>query len=54
MNEDATKEVGLLIKEQKIVNRCLAAGFSLEALMETLRQRPSGKITSNNNKTLPH
>jgi len=34
----------MLIKEHKIVNRCLAAGFSLEALMETLRQRPSGKI----------
>lgn len=30
-------------KRQKIVNQCLAAGFSLEALMETLRQRPSAK-----------
>lgn len=31
------------MKEHKKVNQCLAAGFSLEALMETLRQRPSAK-----------
>lgn len=42
MNENATKEKGHLWKN-KIVNQCLAAGFSLEALMETLRQRPSAK-----------
>ncbi len=37
------KREGTLMKEHKIVNQCLAAGFSLEALMETLRQRPSAK-----------
>ncbi len=42
---------GTLMKEHKTVNQCFAAGFSLEALMENLRQRPSA---NNHEKSLSH